>query len=59
MPRKTDGVNLLVSDVLRTMSAPYGEDIIEEVCLAIEGNRDWRRRYNELSDELRGWVVNN
>lgn len=59
MPKKTEGVYLLVEDVLRTFSEPYGEDIIEDVCLAIENNPDWRRRYNELSEELRHWVVNN
>ena len=59
MAKKTEGVELLVGDVLRTFSEPYGEDIIEDVCLAIERNRDWRRRYNELGEELRDWVVNN
>lgn len=59
MAKKTDGVYLLVEDVLRTMSEPYDEDIIEDVCLAIESNPEWRRRYDELSEELRAGVVNN
>lgn len=59
MPKKTEGVYELVQDVLSTFREPYGEDIIEEVCLAIENNPDWQKRYSELSDELRHWVVNN
>lgn len=59
MSGKTEGVRTLVQDVLQTFSQPYGEDIIEDVFLAIEGHRDWRRRYNELCAELRQWVVNN
>ncbi len=59
MDKKTLGVYELVQDVLRTLPMPYGEDIIEEVCLAIEGNPEWLQRYNELGRELRYWVVNN
>lgn len=59
MHRKTQGVYELVRDVLNTFSQSYGEDIIEDVCLAIENNAVWLRRYNELGDELRNWVVNN
>jgi hypothetical protein len=59
MSNKTESVKLLVRDVLLTFSEPYGEDIIEDVCLAIEGHRDWHRRYDELCSELRTWVVNN
>ena len=59
MPNKTEGVRILVQDVLQTFSEPYSEDVIDEVCLAIELNPEWRRRYDELSDELRAWVVNN
>lgn len=59
MANKTAGVKLLVQDVLATFSEPYGEDIILEVCQVIENNREWRRRYDELSAELRAWVVNN
>lgn len=59
MARKTEGVRQLVQDVLETFSEPYGEDIIEDVCLAIEDHPEWMQRYRELSDELRSWVVNN
>jgi hypothetical protein len=59
MTNKTEGVKLLVQDVLRTISEPYGEDIILNVCMQIEDNRDWRRRYEELRDELSNDVVNN
>lgn len=56
---KTSGVRDLVSEVLRTLPRPYGEDISEDVCIAIESNPAWRRRYNELARDLRYWVVNN
>lgn len=58
MAKKTEGVKALVQDVLATFSEPYGEDIILDVCLAIENNADWHRRYQELSDELSDGVVN-
>lgn len=56
---KTEGVKELVGEVLRTLPGPYGEDVIEDVCIAIESNPAWRRRYNELARDLRDWVVNN
>lgn len=56
---KTQGVRDLVSDVLRTLPEPYGEDVIEDVCIAIDSNPAWRRRYDELARTLREWVVNN
>jgi hypothetical protein len=59
MARKTEGVYELVQDVLSTFSEPYGEDITEDVCLAIEGSPEWMPRYEALSKELRDWVVNN
>lgn len=59
MGLKTQGVYELVRDVLKTFTEPYGEDVIEDVCLAIEENSEWRQRYEELSVELRAWVVNN
>jgi len=40
-------------------SEPYSEDIILNVFQAIENNREWRRRYDELSAELSHDVVNN
>ena len=60
MARKTEGVRLLVQEVMTAeFTNGYGEDIIRDVCFAIERNREWRRQYDELSDELRAWVVNN
>ena len=59
MARKTIGVEDLVREVLATIPQPYGEDIIEDVCLAIEANPRWMTRYRELSADLRAWVVNN
>ena len=58
MAKKTEGVQVLVQDVLATFSEPYDEDIILEVRQAIENNVDWHRRYQELSDELSNGVVN-
>jgi hypothetical protein len=60
MANKTEGVNILVQDVLRTaLREPYGEDVILEVFQAIKNNPDFAKRYAELSDELSDWVVNN
>jgi hypothetical protein len=55
---RTKGVRLLVKEVLAIFPKPYGEDIILDVCMAIEHNPNWRRRYDELCDELRDAVVN-
>ena len=57
--RKTQEVFDLVRDVLQTIPSPYGEDIIEDVFVAIEHTPGWRQRYDEQSAELRQWVVNN
>jgi len=59
MIRKTQRVHDLVEEVLGTMSQPYNEDIIEDVCLAIENNPRYFQIYQELSSDLRHWVVNN
>jgi hypothetical protein len=59
MPRKTQGVYDLVSEVLETIPEPYGQDVIEDVCLAIEKRSSWRKRYDLLGDELTSDVVNN
>ncbi len=56
---RTQGVRDLVSDVLASINRPYGQDVIEDVCLAIEADPDWLARYHALSRELRVWVVNN
>ena len=63
MPNKTGGVEILVKDVLATMPAPYGEDIILEVFKKIECNPDLEWRYyslsNDLSDDFSNDIVNN
>ena len=62
MTRKTEGVQILVQDVLKaTFLGPYGRDIILRVFKTIEedNNREWQRRYDELSEELSHDVVNN
>ena len=38
MSLKTEGVRLLVKDVLQTLPQPYGEDVIEDVFCEIEKN---------------------
>jgi hypothetical protein len=64
MIKKTEGVEILVKDVLATIPEPYGQDIILEVFQKIEGNPDeWLRRYhslsNDLSDDLSDDIINN
>ncbi len=59
MERKTQGVYDLVEEVLGSIPQPYGEDIVEDVCLVIENNQRHYETYQELSVELRQWVVNN
>jgi len=58
MARKTEEVYFLVRDVLNTLPKPYGEDITDEVCYAIEKNPEWFRRYQNLKAELTKDVVN-
>jgi hypothetical protein len=59
MANKTQGVYDLVREILNHFREPYGTDIIEDVCLAIENRPAWRRRYEELKAELSRDVVNN
>lgn len=58
MMNRTKGVKTLVRDVLAIMPKPYSEDIILDVCMAIEHNPEWRGRYDQLCDDLRDAVVN-
>lgn len=58
MNNRTKGVKTLVHDVLAIFPKPYNEDIVLDVCLAIEHNPAWRSRYDELCDTLRDSVVN-
>jgi hypothetical protein len=59
MNNKTEGVKILVQDVLRTISKPYGEDIILNVFQEIKTNRDLQRRCDLLRDEIGNDVVHN
>lgn len=60
MRNKTEGVKELVEEVLAHITAPYSEDIIEEVFVHIGSNHRWEKRYEELSADLReDWIVNN
>ena len=59
-------VRRLVEDVLHARFAPpYPPDIIDRVCLAIEGDADWLARYRAAAAELGDsghaaeWKVNN
>ena len=55
---RTNGVKVLVKEALAIFPKPYGEDIILDVCMAIEHNPAWRERYDRLCDDLRDAVVN-
>ncbi len=55
---RTKGVKVLVKEVIAIFPKPYGADIILDVCMAIEHNPEWRRRYDKLCDDLRDAVVN-
>ncbi len=48
MPLKTQGVNILVKDALQPIQKPHGEDIIEDVVVAIERDPQLRSRYDHL-----------
>ncbi len=56
--KKTQGVEELVSEVIKKISTPYSEDVILDVFLAIERQPDWQRRYDELIFELGKDTVN-
>jgi hypothetical protein len=48
--KKDDEARLrdLLLEVLYTLKQPFTENVIDDVCVAIEGNSEWRRRYGEL-----------
>jgi hypothetical protein len=52
MDKKTEGVEILVKEVLATVPEPYGEDITLEVFQKIEANPEWLRRYRSLSNNV-------
>jgi hypothetical protein len=45
--KKTQGIEEFVSEVIETISTPYGEDVILDVFLAIERQPTWQRRYTK------------
>lgn len=63
MDKKTEGVEIFVKEVLASIPAPYGEDIILKVFQKIEKNAAWEQSYHSLSNDVGdGWsddVINN
>jgi hypothetical protein len=55
---RTASLKLLMEEVLRTLSKPHTEDVIEDVFCAIEKNPKWRKEYDALEYELGKGVVN-
>jgi hypothetical protein len=51
-------VSELVQEVLGSISKPYPEDITDQVCLAIQKNDAWYRRYEHLLKNYGKWAVN-
>jgi hypothetical protein len=59
MTGTTAGVYDLVRDAIQTVPTPYTEDVIEDVCVAIEGDPQFMKRYNALVASLGKMVTNN
>lgn len=55
---KTAPIKDFVEEVLQSLRGPYGEDVINDVFLAIEANPRWRQRYEDLCAEFTKDVVN-
>ena len=55
----TEEVRELVAEVLACLPEPYGPDITDDVCWAIQNNRIWYGEYLILCEELGKSVVNN
>ena len=51
-------IKTLVEKVLKTLPKSQSEDLIEEVFLAIEGNPQWQKEYDDLHYNLGKPVVN-
>lgn len=49
--KKTQAIEDLVEEVLATIPI-RGRDIIDQVCLAIENNSEWHRRYDDTVAEF-------
>jgi len=52
MDKKTEGIEILVKEVLATISVPYSADIILEVFQKIAENPELERRYHSLSNDV-------
>jgi len=48
----TQPIMALVERVLATIPKPYPTDIIDQVCLAVEGNPAWQREYESLVEHF-------
>ena len=59
MTGKTADVYVLVSDAIKSVPKPYTEDVIEDVCLAIEADANLMKRYMALCGTLGKHVTNN
>lgn len=55
---RTARLKLLMEEVLSSLPKPHTEDVIEDVFTAIEGNENWRHKYDELVAELGKTVTN-
>jgi hypothetical protein len=55
---QTARLKTLMEEVLRTLSKPRTEDVIEDVFCAIEQNPRWRKEYADLEYGLGRGVVN-
>jgi hypothetical protein len=55
---RTQPIKDLVAEVVASLPRPYEEDVIEDAFLAIEGNSEWRERYDDLVDEFTESVTN-
>lgn len=55
---RTARLKKLMEEVLETLPAPHGEDIIEDVFCAIETNPKWRKEYDDLAYNLGKSMVN-
>jgi len=52
MDKKTEGIEILVKDVLAEIPSPYSPDIILEVFQKIAENPALERRYHSLSNDV-------
>ncbi len=58
MANKTEGVADLVEAILRKLPTPYGEDVIEDIFVAIQEHPRRLKRYETLEAELGKEVLN-